>query len=426
MSKIAIFTTLQNFDESYSLVSVIKHQARILKKYSNMEVEIWVLENCLNDYPEDLKDNVRKIVPSFHWINGKVTDAMVPVIQNVLQQGINRGIKYFICHDILLVSSYITYNEAIRRVAGINYGVKWFHWMHSGPHTRPAILGNRVEMLEHTMPCNSSLVYLNYFDLQRAANMYQDSVTANSYVVYNPVEQLDLSNINDPLALELNELTNFSDSSIRCIYPFSTTRMEHKQVKLVLEILHLIKMKGYSVKFIACNCHANALHEKDSIRYLIKLFTEGDYCLKKEDILFTSTYKQPKYEYSIPHSTIIDLFKLSNLFIFPSISEVCPLILQEAALTNNLIITNADFPSLMEITGPDGALFFQFGSIHHQTKYGATNSKQDRLDYLTWCVENIIPELNRGFYQTNAMFNVLHNYKYETIWNRQLKPMLNI
>jgi hypothetical protein len=141
--------------------------------------------------------------------------------------------------------------------------------------------------------------------------------------------------------------------------------------------------------------------------------------------MFTSTYDVPKYEYSIPHKTVVDLFKLSNLFIFPTVSEVCPLILQEAALTNNLIVSNADFPSLMEITGPNGALFFQFGSAHHNVSYG-NNTEKERINYFNWVVDNIIPELDRGFYQTNAMYNVLKNYSYEAVWNKQLKQMLNL
>lgn len=426
MKKLAILTTLSNFDNSYSLVTVIIHQARIFKKYSELDIEIWVLTNCTDDYPQDLADNVKKVVPVFEWINRKIDNSMVPVIQNVLQKGINEGIDCFICHDILLVETYMTYNEAIRRIAGINRHVKWFHWMHSGPHTRPAVLNDRYERLEHTLPYNSSLVYLNYTDLQKTANAYEGATTANSYVVYNPVVQLDPTDINDPIANQICEQTKFDSANVRCIYPFSTTRYTAKQVRYVLEILNIIKSRGYSVKFIACNCHANGQNEKDFVIKEITRFTNKPYILDKNDILFTSMYQVPIYEYSFPHEAIIDLFKLSNLFIFPTMSEVCPIVLQEAALTNNLIVANADFPALSEITGHNGALFFRFGSIQYSVCYGSKGTFEERQGYFNWCVDNIIPELDRGFYQTNAMYNVLHNFNYETIWNKQLKPMLGI
>jgi len=426
MHTIAIFSTLANFDRSYSLVSVIVNQARMLKEYSENNVEIWVMENCRDDYPEDLKENIRKIVPVFTWEACVVNDGMVPIIQNVLQDGINRGVKNFLCHDIILVDSYITYNEAMRRVSSINAGVNWYFWMHSGPHPRPAILSNRIEYLHHTLPDNGYLVYLNYLDQARAANMYDGVTTSNSYVVYNIADAIDISKIDDKLALEIANRYHYNDARVRCIYPFSTTRMDMKNVSYVLEILDLIKKRGLDVKFMACNCHANALSEFTALDKILNIYTNKPYTLNKKDIIFTSKYNIPEYSYSIPHSTVVDLFKLSNLFIFPTLSEVCPLVLQEAALTNNLIVLNSSFPPLAEIVGFNGALHFPFGSILSALRFGTNNTYEERINHFNWVVDNIIPALSKGFYQTNAMYNVIRNFSPKCIWESQYKPMLNI
>jgi hypothetical protein len=93
-----------------------------------------------------------------------------------------------------------------------------------------------------------------------------------------------------------------------------------------------------TIKFVVVNAHCNAEKEKQAVQDLIKKFTDKPYSLKPEDIIFTSMIDPPKYEYSVARETILDLFKLSNLFIFPTVTECCPLVLLEAAATNNLII----------------------------------------------------------------------------------------
>lgn len=424
--KIVITSTLGNFDPSYSLVTVIINQARMIKKHSEIPVEIWVLDGCADDYPEDLKDNVVKCLPTFTWESGIVDDAMVPLIQNAFQKGINGGATHILCHDLIFQHHFLTYNEAIRRIAGTNPGVKWYHWTHSAPHDKPIGQLSRMEKLTHTVPANSTPVYLNYLDLQRTAQMYFNTTMAQCGVVYNPMEAIDPTDITNPIALDIAKETKFREASVRVVYPFSTTRMQDKQVGYVLEILSILKEKGESVQFIACNCHANAQKEQAAIDKMIYTYTQTPYKLKPKDILFTSKFDQPRFAYSIPRPTVLDLLKLSNLFIFPTISECCPLILLEAAATNNLIVSNMDFMPLVEMTGPAGALFFKFSSTLASTTYGPKNTRADRLNYFRWVSENIIPELNRGIYQTRAMMHVQKNFSFEAVWNKQLRPLLNI
>lgn len=426
MDKIVIASTLGNFDPSYSLATVIINQARILKKYAKMPIELWVLENCADDCPKDLREHVVKCLPVFTWERNKVEDELVPIIQNALQLGINSGVKHILCHDLIFQDHFLTYNEAIRRIAGINPGVRWYHFTHSRHHERPVPYPNRAEKLTHTLPHNSTPVFLNYLDLPGSAQMYENTRMSDCGVVYNPIEIPDLTSITNPLALKIAEKTKFREASVRVIYPFSTTRMEHKQLDYVLEILSILKEKEESVSFIACNCHANGMAEKAAIDKKIYKFTKAPYRLTPAEIFFTSKYDVPHFEYSIPRATILDLFKLSNLFLFPTISECCPLILLEAAATNNLIVSNLDFIPLIEMTGPNGALFFKFSSITIPTSYGKKNMLEDRLNYFRWVSENIIPELNRGFYQTNAMMHIQKNFSFEAVWNKQLKPLLNI
>lgn len=423
MEKIAILTTLCNFNPSYAVATVIIRQARLLKKFGK-SVKILVLENCKDDYPDDLSGDIEKIVPVFTFVSKRVTQEVIPAIQNMLQTCINKGITTFFCHDIILVDTYITYNEALRRIAGANPGVHWYHWMHSGPHLPPAEEMNRYEKLTHTLPANSKLVYLNYVDLQKAIEMYTNCTIDDTHVVYTPLEYIDLCAPYDPVSIDISNKIHFNDATVRCIYPFSSTRIGAKQILRSLELLSTIKARGEKVAFIGCNCHCNGQTEKNNIDNLVKAMEASPYNLTRDEIFFTSWFEPPQYEYSLPNKIIMDLFRLSNLFIFPSLTEVGPLILQEAAMTENLIVANADVPAMMEMVGPNGALYYHFGSTTHQAYGGRYNNIRTRLEYYSACADSIIRELNKGKYQTNAMCNCAHKYNQDTIWLTQYKQIL--
>lgn len=424
MPKAVIASTLHSFDQSYALATVIINQARMIHRFSRIPVEIWVLDNCADDCPKDMAPFVKKCIPSYHWVQNDVNPQMIPSIQNVFQQGINEEARFFLCHDLVFQNSFVTYNEAIRRIAGVNDNVRWFHFTHSRPSIVPVYGRTRVQKLLHTLPANSKLVYMNYLDLNVAADSF-NTIMSDCKVVYNAIEMPDLTQLNDPRALSIIEETKFDQAAVRVIYPFSTTRFTAKQVHYALELMSIFKQMKETVKFIGVNSHCNGPKEKKFIQATINKFTQAPYKLSKRDLFFTSELYPEHFSYSVPNETTIDLFKASNLFIFPTYSEVCPLVLLEAAATENLIVANKDVAPLIEMVGPAGAIFPRFGSIELNTRF-ADGSFKGRQDYFKAWAKYILPEINRGFYQTHAMHHVQKNFSLEGVWQKQLGPLLEV
>ena len=131
-------------------------------------------------------------------------------------------------------------------------------------------------------------------------------------------------------------------------------------------------------------------------------------------MVFTSLEGQ-EYELGVPHSAVRDLFMLSNLFIFPTLSENCPLILLEAALSKCLLVLNEDFPPLKTFFGKD-ALYFKFSSLLNQTEYPNEDS------YFSDVAKIIIAELNKNR-PLNAFNQLKQRFNYDIIFKSQLEPL---
>jgi len=87
---------------------------------------------------------------------------------------------------------------------------------------------------------------------------------------------------------------------------------------------------------VIANAHANAEREKQTIEALLQRAEEKG--LQRTELVFTSLEEGGKYELGVPRSVVSQLFQLSNLFIFPTTSENCSLILLEAMLSKNLFV----------------------------------------------------------------------------------------
>ncbi len=174
-----------------------------------------------------------------------------------------------------------------------------------------------------------------------------------------------------------------------------------------------LKKQDKSVRFICPNAHANAEKEKKAIEELIHYGIERG--LTREEMVFTSL-EGKEYELGIPHEAVRDLFQLSNLFIFPTLSENCPLILLEAALSKCLLVLNDDFPPLKDFFGKD-ALYFKFSSLLYKTEY----SNEDQ--YFSDVAKIIIGELSKNR-PLNAFNTLRQKFNGDYIFKHQLEPII--
>lgn len=413
-----ILTTFSNFNSEYSLTTVVLSQLRMLLKNGYSPV-LFVLNIFKDDdkVPEGIE--IRKIVPQlllepYGQHNLDSLDSDVEKARKAFEDNM-QDIDVMLCHDIIFINSYLPYNIALRQAIDTSLGnVKWLHWMHSGPSF--ATLDGSVWDNLYTLPKNSRLIYMNYTDQIRAAEMYH-TLPSNVRTVFNPMDIRDLYEFH-PLTKELCDYYDLMSPDILVSYPLSSTRMDTagKQLSKTIRIVAEIKKRGKSVRLIVPNAHANGQKEKDKIEEMYRLAHEHG--LERRELIFTSLYDVPKYEGGVPHEVVRDLFTLSNIFIFPSYSENCPLVLLEAMAGGNVLILNQDFPAFKDFGGKD-ALYFRFSSTVAPSPEFPNGEDNYYRDVAILALNEL--EQNKAI---KAQTRLRKEFNEDYIWGNQLEPAI--
>jgi glycosyltransferase involved in cell wall biosynthesis len=419
--KVGILTTFYAWDTSYSLCTVVDSQLRMLVKNGYQPV-LFTLPGFKDDSFVPAGVEIRRVIPQFvlepygnydltapipDTFNRDVSVAKKAFIENF------KDIQIMFTHDIIFINSFIIYNRALREAIqeGLEH-VRWFHWAHSGPSTRPEYIPFPHD-LRYNIPPNSKLIYMNDTDALRMAEMYQGKLD-DVRVVENPMDIGTLFPLH-PIARKIVDDFDLNHADIVQIYPLSTPRMEsNKQISKVIAILSKLKEQGKSVRLVVPNAHANAQPEKDAIEAMLKLAESRG--MTRKEVIFTSLLEAPKWELGIPHEAVRDLFLYSNLFIFPSVSENCPLVLLEAASAKNLLVLNSSFPAMHDFFG-ENALYFEFGSIVKTVKYN------DMENYFFEIATIILGELKKNRpLMANVKLRQAFNEDY--IFKQRLEPVM--
>jgi len=414
--KIGILTTFYNFSSSYSLTSVVESQLISLKKYG-YNVVLFVHDNFIDDekVPEGIE--IRKVIPRFKLVDYSDNHKTEDGFDDQVKQSEEIFKKYFsdidimFTHDFMLQGWFLPYCVAIHNVVN-TLNTKWFHWIHSVPNPMPDGL-QYPHTLRYSLPRNSKLVYLNNYHIVRAAEAYR-SFPKDVKVVHNPVDPRLFFNP-DPLVTSLIDKYGLLDADFLQVYPVSTPRMvAGKGLHKLIDIQSAMKKLGKRFSVVVCNAHANADKEKELIR------ETKDYALQRgindNDLIFTS-FEGKEYEQGVSRKVVSDLFRLSNLFVFPSHSENCSLVLLEAMLSKNLLVLNESVRCMREF-GEENALYFKFSGIDEEVKY-------DNYDKFMLDVAKIILSefsVNKALKSAN---NAKKKFNYDHVFQEQIEPILN-
>jgi len=410
--KIGILTTFYEFNNAYSLCSVVESQLKSLVKYG-YDTTLYVHDNFTDDAKVPYGVKIKKIVPRFdlkdYSNHGQVDgdfDRQVNEAYTAFQQITD---DIVIEHDLIFQGWFLPYCAAIHKLAKESK-IKWFHWIHSVPNLMPQGL-KEPHTFRYQLPANSKLVYLNNNNLMRAAEAY--SIWPKDVrVIFNPVDPRLFWNLH-PLSEKIIDKYPVLEADFLQVYPVSSTRMvDGKQVKIVIEIFAQLKKLGHKVCLIVCNAHANADKEKKTVEELLSYATNLG--LQRSEVVFTSL-EDKEWEQGVPKEVVSDLFKLSNLFVFPTKSENCPLILLEAMLSGCILILNNSVPALREF-GQDNALYFNFGSLDQQVNF------DDRDRYMSDIAKIITTELNnnRALKGQNL---IKQKFNYDFIFKKMIEPL---
>lgn len=391
--KIAILTSFRQMPESYSLVNDVRDQIKTLKRFDH-EVVFFAQEGCTG---EGIECEMKAILPHFKMVKNVVNVEIKDKIKSIIEEEL-KDFDVVITHDLTYLQGYVTYKAAIMES---NLDVKWIHWCHSG-------VGDSLQL---KMP-HAKFIYMNYSDIARfakAIGVEQDDVR----VVFNDKDPELFFNWHD-LTKELATKIDLYNRDIIQTYPLCTTRMDSKGINHVIKTFGRLKSLGNNVLLIICN--SNGRRKKEEIKAKIELAkAEG---LTEDNFIFTSEILGEAAASQVPRHVVKDLMQISNLFIFPSLSEVCSNVLLEASMSKQLLVLNRDFNSFFDF-GEDGrtVLSFHFGSmVMPGFKFRDRDAYTTLAKVITQQLKNNKPDLQ--------MRRILKDCNLNAIYRKQLEPIL--
>lgn len=356
--KIFIGTTFYKIDSGYSLCAVVIDQLTALVAHGYKPV-LLVLPTFKDEHLLPKGVEVRKIVPQLilepykgtgfpaHWKED------VEKVQKLFEQNL-QDCTDLIIHDWHFIDTYLPYIIGLREALPKLPNMKIYAWTHSGPSTRPELKDN-PHANRYSLPPRTKIINLNNDKVTDIAEMY-GAWNKDVRVVHNSRDPRTFWGL-DPLVTKIIDEYKILEADFIQIYPVSTPRMvSGKGLDKVIKLHSKLKELGYKTKLIVCNAHANAQPEKRLISETQLWASELG--VSHLDLIFTSTLDK-ELEMGVPPKVVSDLFRIANLFIFPTISENSSLVLLEAMMSGNLLVLNREVGTLREHAG-ESALYFDF------------------------------------------------------------------
>ena len=368
---VILLTNFYDFERVYSLTTVVLDQALALARpvpdRPGYRVEIWVQKGCdrksLPVFPANV--TVRDIVPAVTMVPDQASEAGLKTVNDFLATYLSNGITdhpvAVISHDLLFQEWFYVFATAIHQAAaaGTLVKTKWFHQCHSEANHSQSKESNKYR---RTIPEGHKIISVSHANAATLAEYYSTD-RSNVVVVPNVRGMIQWAHMG-AVAEEIVQREHLMEADLVQVFPLSGTRMVAKGIGTVIEVFAKLKQIGYKVRLVVVNGHSVGTDvSKEVIRFKAQaarrgLDVEGD----NPEVVFTSD-RYPEMAAGIPGDAVADLMQVSNLFIFPTITEACSLVLMEAALAGTMLVLNSDLPTLADVIPHDQALWFPFGNI---------------------------------------------------------------
>jgi len=441
--RVAILTSLVDFSPAYSLVGIILDQARALKR-AGYEYDLLCLKSFNTEDAEVIAReglNIKYILPQTRLVDyrtnqaaeldGKDPKTNQPVQGFETQVGVHfEGDKQkgwvgyrealepydtIIDHDLMFLTWHLPQNAAIRRCIDLWPEKNWLHWVHSGPSNAPKGLCYPSD-LRFTAAPHSNYVYLNHSQ----AHDYSLMIGAPNNIVrtvYNPKDIRDIWNFSQ-LTNDIIDRYDLMNHQLLIVYPFSTPRWKDKGVRQLMKLMSNWKKMGVRAKLVLVNAHCNSPQDQTDVD-AIEAYSKVAGCDLDGDVIMTSRFadekEQKKLRYTVPFRTVRELVMLSNMFIFPSISECCSLIQAEASMSGKFMVLNRDFRPMLEFC-TDGVMSYEF----------TLNNPDDRdcFEYYECVAREIWANFQADASLINRTDAITRVYNRDWIFKNQLEPLL--
>lgn len=425
--KAAILTMFNGLSKTYSLVSVVEEQIRMLL-HADISVKVLVSQDCPDHERYDVYNDPRvewiKITNRYqgewiHWRDysngsGKVHDTFDEEAAVIAEDLVHHLANTDVClmHDILYQGWHLVHNVAVRQAQAELPHLRFISFTHSAPVPRPAKLEWPFSARFLPMP-NTLFVYPTASGLPALARQYHVPI----HLCHAVSNSLDPFLGMHEAVLTLNDHMDLLGKDILIIYPARLTPA--KQCEKVAALAGaLYTVSGLTTAVIFCDFPSMDI---DAAVYKKKIAHEAQqHGLKQSDILFTSDCG---WKTGFPHQAVMDLFVLSNCFICPSYSESFGLTVLEAASRGNFLVLNQAVPALHELGDALGAYFMRWGARNfgYDTKETYHPSKKEYLHDHAGRIATAIKE------NTVLQAKTISRQRYhpKAIWHRQLEPLLN-
>lgn len=444
---VTIFTNFFSYDEAYSLIRVAEDQIKMLKKYG-YPISVIVSDTFkpAGAFTEDILEYIPS-VPCHNEVKQDPTfDKDIESIEKRLKEIFTKHkTKVCITQDIVYKPSELKYQVALRKLLKKSdefNNITFLHWINSA--TPPIVLNSLMgifqdeylNLFKEPIP-NSYYVFFNEISKDIIAKNFNVGVN-RVRIVHHPSDLDEVYGVSsEALRLFIDKRDIYQADAI-CVYPIRLDR--GKQVQFPIKTLAKIKEFDMDVRMIVVDFHSTG---GDKVTYRDELKQMGlDWGLTPKELAFTSEFTE-EWKLGIPHKDLLSLFRMSNIFIMPSVSESYSLITQEAALTKNIITLNQDFPPFRDIFGKD-AIFRKYSSnwdvmagyneayredSHTDTQYGpdsATKEQREKMFepmYHKETAAKIVDNLNNDIAMAmNRRIRKLRNF--DTVFKRELEPLL--
>lgn len=424
--KVAILTMFNGLSTTYSLVSVVADQLKMLLN-ADVDVKLLVTEHCPDsDRFGVYKDERIEWVKITNRLNGqqitwhdysqptgKVHSTFFEEADVIAEDFVEKLADVDVCimHDILYQGWHLLHNIAIRKAQEKLQSVRFIEFTHSLPVNRPNKLMYPFSERYNPMP-KTRFAFMTQSGIPALAKQYNVSEGRCS-VVYNSVPLVESMSEHVQKVYEHIDLIS---PDVLIVYPgrLSIGKKFEKAAALAGAIKNVTER---NTKIVFCDFPCADTQSK---QYKNVIRTEGKkYGLDDEDMLFTTDIG---YNDGFPRQAVLELFTLSNLFICPSYSEVLPLTVLEAASRGNFLVLNEAVPGLEELGKRLNAYFLRWDARN----FGFDTREKYNPSEKAYYEEhgNIILNLMREDRVLNSKTLVRQKYNHKWIWENQLLPLI--
>lgn len=324
-------------------------------------------------------------------------------------------------HDLIFLPDYVKLNVACRRISEERPSIRWVHLIHSA--TAPgslikerAMFGEKYSELLNSKFPNSVVMYPNAYDIPRVAQNYS----------YEENEIVEVPHSTDPaegmsrVTQRLYNERKLWEPQVLMVYPLRLDRGKYAEADIYL--MAGCKANNMTSHVVFCDFQSTG---GDKVTYREELKALAEELEVADRVTFLSEFEESA-EMEVPHTVVLELFTLSNVFALPSKSETYSLIAQEAMLKANLCILNQDFAPFRQIYGKN-ALYKQFdgANIGLDGLDGAIETVHTPiLEYYRSLASNISYYLeNEKVIRAKTWVRTQRNP--DTVFARYVEPILN-